>query len=142
MNGAGGRGPGAKGGREDALAKYGAYQKALELFDLVAQDMEELVGKPHLLRLISQQLASADSIAANIEEGYGRGSRKDYVKFLIISRGSARETAGRYQRFQHWLPEDQITPRVQLCREIIAILSSSILSLRAAETATTPKSKS
>lgn len=139
MTRAEGRGPGARGGREDALLKYGAYLKALELFDAVAQDMEGLLGKPHLFRLISQQLASADSIAANIEEGYGRGSRKDYVKFLIISRGSARETAGRYQRFQHWLPEDQIAPRVQLCQEIIAILSSSILSLRATETATASK---
>ncbi len=140
MSGAGGQGPGAKVGKEDALRRFGAYLKALELFDAVAQDMEELVGKPHLLRLISQQLASADSIAANIEEGYGRGSRRDYVKFLIISRGSARETAGRYQRFQHWIPEDRIAPRIQLCREIIAILSSSILSLRAAETATASKS--
>jgi four helix bundle protein len=131
--GAEGRGPGAEGKRDDPLMKFGAYVKALELFDDVAVDMEGLIHKVHLLRLISQQIASADSIASNIEEGYGRGSRKDYIKFLVISRGSARETAGRYGRFRTWLPQDVIQKRVALCEEIIAILSASILSLRAAE---------
>jgi four helix bundle protein len=133
MSGAEGQGPGAEGKRSDALQKFGAYIKALELFDWVAEDMEGLLGKFHLQRLISQQIASADSIAANIEEGYGRGSRKDYIKFLMISRGSARETCGRYDRFKRWLPHDLIQKRVALCQEIIAILSASVLDLRAAE---------
>lgn len=130
MKRAGGRGPGAEGGREDALLKFGAYRKALELFDHVAEDMETLTARPHLLRLISQQLASADSIAANMEEGYGRGSRKEYIHFLVISRGSARETGGRYRRFTRWLGEEIVRQRTDLCAEIIAILSSSILALR------------
>jgi four helix bundle protein len=131
--GAGGQGPGAEGKRDDPLMKFGAYGKALELFDGVADDMEGLTGQVHLLRLISQQIASADSIASNIEKGYGRGSRKDYLKFLVISRGSARETASRYGRFRKWLPQEIIQKREALCHEIIAILSASILSLRAAE---------
>lgn len=139
MKRAGDRGPGAGGGHEDALMKFGAYRKALELFDEVARDMEQLAGKPHLLRLVSQQLASADSISSNIEEGYGRGSRKDYIRFLVIARGSARETAGRYQRLSHWLPEALTAQRAALCQDIIAILSASILSLRAAETRRDPE---
>jgi four helix bundle protein len=70
-------------------------------------------------------------ISANIEEGYGRKSRKDYSHFLIISRGSATETRGRYEhRLRHWLPEEVIKARVSLCEEIIAILSASIRTLR------------
>ena len=58
-------------------------------------------------------------------------SRKDYAHFLVISRGSATETRGRYeQRLRHWLPEDTIKARVALCEEIIAILSASIRTLR------------
>lgn len=133
MSRAGGRGPGAEGKRPDALRKFGAYIKALELFDDVAEDMEGLLGRFHLQRLISQQIASADSVAANIEEGYGRGSRKDYIKFLMYSRGSARETAGRYERFQRWLPADLIQKRIDLCQEIIAILSASIIALSKSE---------
>ena len=60
---------------ESSLEQFGAYRKAKELFDLVVKDMEALKKDPRCYRLIAQQVASADSICANIEEGYGRLSR-------------------------------------------------------------------
>jgi four helix bundle protein len=65
-----------------ALQSFGAYQKAQQLFDLVVADMETLKTNPLCYRLVSQQIGSADSICANIEEGYGRLSRVEYVRFL------------------------------------------------------------
>ena len=112
------------------LENFSAHRKALELFDFVVADLRPLSKHAALARLIAQQLASADSIAANIEEGYGRGSTKDYSHFLIIARGSAQETGGRYQRFKHWLAPEVIAARVALCGEIIAILTASINTLR------------
>lgn len=118
-------------GADDKLHRFIAYQKACLLFDLVVVDLKPLAQNPLCTRLISQQVASADSISANIEEGYGRNSRKDYSHFLIIARGSATETRGRYeQRFRHWIPVDIIAERVRLCEEIVAILSASIRTLR------------
>lgn len=114
----------------DNLLKFGAYTKALELFDFVVADMALLAAHRACERLVSQQIASADSIASNIEEGYGRGTKREYCQFLIISRGSAQETAGRYRRLRHWLPDDLVTLRVSLCDEIIGILTASIKSLR------------
>jgi four helix bundle protein len=115
----------------DKLHQFGAYQKACELFDLVVADMAPLARDPLCSRLASQQVASADSISSNIEEGYGRATRADYARFLVIARGSATETRGRYEkRLGHWLAPQIIVARVALCEEIVAILSATIRRLR------------
>jgi four helix bundle protein len=115
---------------QSSLEQFGAHRKARELFDLVVGDMEVLKSDPRCYRLIAQQVASADSICANIEEGYGRLSRVEYVRFLDIARGSARETRGRYERMTHWLVKDVVSERVKLIDEIIGILTSSIERMR------------
>jgi len=108
------------------LEQFGAYEKARVLFDLVVADMKDLKADNRCFRLIAQQVGSADSICANIEEGYGRLSRIEYVRFLDIARGSARETRGRYERMKHWLSDKVIQERIKLLDEIIGILTSSI----------------
>ena len=115
---------------EPGLNSFGGYRKARELFDLVVKDTAGLASRTDTARLVSQQIASADSVCANVEEGYGRGSRKEYAQFLGYARGSAWETRGRYERLQHWLPEKTVQERIALCGEIIAILTRTILSLR------------
>jgi len=48
---------------------------------------------PFVKDTIGKQLVrSADSIGANIAEGYGRYHRNDIIRFLFISRGSLQET--------------------------------------------------
>lgn len=115
----------------DRQHQFGACKKAGELFDRVVADMTPLVRNPLCLRLVAPQVASADSIGSNIEEGYGRSTTKDYTPFLVIARGSATETRGRYeQRFKPWLSAATIAARVALGEEIIAIPSVSIRTLR------------
>jgi len=113
-----------------SLEEFGAYRKAQELFDLVVGDMKLVQREPLCFKLVSQQVGSADSIAANIEEGHGRLSRAEYVRFLDFARGSARETRGRYVRMKHWLGDDVIRQRVALADEIIGILTATIERLR------------
>lgn len=43
-------------------------------------------------KIISQQLASADSVHRNIAEGYCRRSIKEYIQFLYIAMGSLGES--------------------------------------------------
>jgi four helix bundle protein len=114
---------------QSGLERFGAYQKARQLFDLVVKDMETLKTNPLCYRLVSQQIGSADSICANIEEGYGRVSRAEYVRFLDFARGSARETRGRYERMKHWLAPELMSQRIELIDEIIGILTRSIGSM-------------
>ena len=115
---------------QSGLEAFGAYQKARQLFDLVVADMEALKANPLCYRLVSQQIGSADSICANIEEGYGRLSRVEYVRFLDIARGSARETRGRYERMRQWIDNKLVRQRIELIDEIIGILTSSIGTMR------------
>jgi four helix bundle protein len=116
---------------QQTLEDFGGYRKARELFDLVVRDMELLEKRPMCWRLVGQQVASADSIAANIEEGWGRGSKKEYAQFLLYARGSARETRGRYDRMRRWLDGAEVDSRMALCDEILGILTATIRRLRA-----------
>jgi len=75
-------------------------------------------------------MGSADSICANIEEGYERLSRVGVRSLSRHPRGSARETRGRYERMKHWLAEDVIQQRMKLLDEIIGILTASIGTMR------------
>ena len=105
--------------RRDQLWEFETYQKALYLTELSWFDCKDL-RKDSLGRPIADQLIrSAGSIAANIEEGYGRGFGKDYARFLRFSLGSARETRGWYYRGRRLLDDGQINHRIQLISEII-----------------------
>jgi len=112
------------------LEEFTAYRKSLELFDCVVEDMKRLAGINDIMRLRSQQYASADSICANMEEGSGRWSAAEFIHYLVIARGSAVETAGRYRRLGEWLPAGIVAERVALCEEIIAILTSTISKMK------------
>lgn len=114
----------------ESLEQFKAYRLAMDLFDAVVEDFAPLTRKPTLERLVSQQLASADSIAANIEEGHGRETRKEYIRFLVIARGSARETRGRHVRMRHWFKDELVEQRGAQCDHIIAILTKTIVTLR------------
>lgn len=111
---------------QDRLEEFGAYAKGMELFDFVVEDMQRVRRNPLCFKLVPQQVGAADSICANIEEGYGRRTTAEYVNFLVIARGSAREALGRYRRMHHWIRAEVVAARVGLCNEIIGILTSTI----------------
>ena len=71
------------------------YQLSEKLADRI---YEIASGWPHLEQntVGSQVIRAADSVGANIAEGSGRGTDKDFLRFLKIARGSFYET-------KHWL---------------------------------------
>jgi four helix bundle protein len=76
--------------------------------------------------LVRQQVRSLDSICANMEEGFGRGFGKELPHHLKISRGEARESRGRYERFNHLLPAEIIAERAATLSHIIGGLTKTI----------------
>ncbi len=113
--------------KRDPVWKFVAYPKSLFLFDLVWEDCKKLQSKPQGKALLSQLTRSADSISANIDEGFGRGiERQEYVYHLRIALGSARETRSRYFKVRHLLSPEVVQHRVKLCDEIIALLVTVI----------------
>jgi four helix bundle protein len=69
------------------------WQKAIELFELVwrAVYVESKID----FKLRAQLADAAQSVSANISEGYGRRSVKEYIQFLYVALGSMAETMTR-----------------------------------------------
>ena len=66
------------------------WRVAMYIARLTYQETRKLPDEERF-GLVSQMRRTAVSIASNIAEGYGRGSRQDYVRFLQIARGAACE---------------------------------------------------
>ena len=106
------------------------YKLAEEIADLIW----EIVSKWDYFAkdTIGKQLVNcADSVGANIAEGYGRGSHADNRRFAKISRGSLFEV-------KHWLrraykrkllSEQEISALQEIIKELIPKLSAYINSI-------------
>ena len=73
--------------------------RVYQLSEVLADSIWEIVRRWDILArdtVGKQIIRSADSIGANIAEGYGRGSYQDNRRFVRIARGSLYET-------RHWL---------------------------------------
>ena len=115
---------------EDPLLKYPFYVKACQLYEDMLGD-SDLLGQDYRGREITRQLVRSNgSIPANIEEGYGRGTRKEFVYFLTVACGSARETRGWYKRSKRFLEAGLIETRMGQADEIIALLVATIKTLK------------
>lgn len=66
------------------------WQVAMELVEAI-YSLTAIWDRDERFGLTSQARRAAVSIPANIAEGYGRMTRRDYLRFLSISRGSVME---------------------------------------------------
>ena len=107
------------------------WQKAMDLTVEVYR-LTKTMPKDELYGLTNQLRRTAVSIPSNIAEGNGRASTGDYVRFLIISRGSTAEVETQLLicvRLDYFTQED-IEPALKLCDETGRMLTSMIKKLR------------
>jgi len=113
--------------RNGPVWKSQVYPKALFLFDLTWSDCERLMRDSRGRVVARQLIRSVGSISANIEEGFGRGiGGKQYIYFLKVALGSAREAQGWYYRGRRLLPPEVLSHRLALLEEIISLLVTMI----------------
>ena len=66
------------------------WQKSMKLAAITYR-LAKLMPKQEEYRLTSQMLRAAASVPANLAEGHMRSTRKDFARFVNISRGSLAE---------------------------------------------------
>ena len=66
------------------------WQRAMSL-TVASYRFTDRFPKTELYGLTSQLRRASVSVPSNIAEGYGRGSRKEYLQFLFIAQGSLKE---------------------------------------------------
>jgi len=76
--------------------------------------------------------SAASSVALNIAEGRGRNSKKEFIQFLYIARGSLYETVTIVTIFKEkrWINSEELEAIKQLGEQVNKMLSSLISSVK------------
>ncbi|NJO69386.1 MAG: four helix bundle protein [Bacteroidetes bacterium] len=108
------------------------WQKALDFAVKVIKITESLNSSGKHYRLIEQIEAAAASIPQNIAEGKGRYSKKEFIQYLYISRGSMYETLTLTEIFYRsgWIDEQNYNTIESEGIEIINMLMGLIESIK------------
>jgi len=82
--------------------------------------------------LTAQIRRAASSVPANIAEGWGRGTTKEYIQFLLVARGSLMEleTHAIIGQRLRYLSQEQLTAVQEQIEEVGKMLNGLIRSLR------------
>ncbi len=118
-------------GRYFVFKELLVWQRALDFADKAISLLDELNTQRMHFRLREQLESSAASVAINIAEGKGRNSKKEFVRFLYIARGSLYETVTLASLFhkRNWI-EDQLLFEIEAeAMEIAAMIKGLINSI-------------
>ena len=108
------------------------WQKAIDFTDKVISFVEKIRADRKHFRLLEQLEASSASIAMNIAEGKGRYSKKEFVQFLYVARGSLYESITLLIIFhkRKWINDSDLEDAISFGNQIGKMLSSLIKSIK------------
>jgi four helix bundle protein len=108
------------------------WQKAIDFAEAVIKTIDDFEAPRKHYRIIEQLEAAAISISSNIAEGKGRFSKKEFVHYLYIARGSLFETVSLLILIRRltWITENKLVELKLLGEEIAKMLNSLIKSVK------------
>lgn len=108
------------------------WQKSTEFANEILELCENFQTNKKHWRLIQNLEAAAISIPANIAEGKGRYSKKEFVQFIFIARGSLYEAITILIIFHlnSWIETEELNRLKQQAEEINKMISALIRSIK------------
>lgn len=107
------------------------WQKSIELVKEIYL-LDKSLPKEEMFVLSSQIKRAVISISSNIAEGNSRGTKKEYINFLTIARGSTSEVWNQIIICEElgYLKKEETEKAISLCEEIIKMLNALIIKLK------------
>jgi four helix bundle protein len=107
------------------------WQKSMQFANQVIDLVDQLGTSRKHFRLIEQLESAVTSIPMNIAEGKGRSSKKEFIHFLFIARGSLYETLTLLEIFKMrtWIDYDTYAIIEKQANEIAKMINGLIKSI-------------
>ena len=108
------------------------WQKAIDFAEAVIKTIDEFDAPRKHYRVIEQLESAAISVSSNIAEGKGRFSKKKFIHYMYIARGSLFETVSLLILIRRlaWISESKLAELKLLGEEITKMLNSLIKSVK------------
>ena len=108
------------------------WQKSIDFAEAVIKTIDQFEAPRKHYRIIEQLEAASISVSSNIAEGKGRFSKKEFIHYLYIARGSLFETISLLIlicRLQ-WIERKTLNELKSIGEEITKMLNSLIKSIK------------
>jgi four helix bundle protein len=109
-----------------------AWNRAFDFAVRVIETVEDISTDRKHYRLLEQIEASSTSVSMNLAEGKGRFSKKEFVQYCYISRGSLYETMTLLEIFKRvkWISDSEYNTLASEGIEIASMIKGLINSLK------------
>ena len=116
--------------KADAIWRVQAFRLAGYAGAVAGRDADSIAEHSWLVKSAAQLASAAESIPANIAEGYARLSPKDRVRYYEYALGSAAETRSRYVTLSRRFDPSVLDARLRVLASITRLVLTMIRSGR------------